>query len=441
VATIFACGAECGIVTGGSLGGVKHWDTPTGSPAVSTSIFRGNGLRSYQFSSSGARSSLLKTLTGSPVEGVARCYVRFGQLPNIDVGIVGFLNGSVQMCVGFKASNSSLVAKAGTVEAGGFPVVVGTWYRVDLKVDGIDGTNHTVDWSVDGAAQTQAVRVTTASTLASFTIGCGLATAAVTGTVYVDDCLVSVTAADYPLGAGTCVAVIPTGDGTHNYDAATDFKVNNTTNIAVGATNTFGHVDDLPNNVTDFISTVGASGEYLEWTFSDLPGDVDAINGVECVSAHHSAGTGANKQTVRVVDGGSTDDALADGDMSNTTITYNTKHYATAPSTGVWTVAKVNALKVRWGPGFGVVDVSAVPYIDGIRFEVDYEPVSATPWELTQGLGCFTVDALITFNVVPPDVDPPDLGGAPQSAFVRQMGLTARLAWSHLFGRGETGDS
>jgi hypothetical protein len=77
------------------------------------------------------------------------------------------------------------------------------------------------------------------------------------------------------------------------------------------------------------------------------------------------------------VDGGTVVDVFTDVDLSQTTIVINGKQYATAPSSGVaWTIAQVNAIKVRWGSSWTAVDIAPVPFIDGLLCEVDYAPSS-----------------------------------------------------------------
>lgn len=429
---IFACGGECRLTATGSASGtaVKHWDSGTGTFGTSTSIFRGNGLASLQFTSSGVRSSLDKTVA-SLTTGVARFYIRFGTLPNIDTTLMGFMNGSNAMGIKFKSATGTIVGLAGAVEAGSVAVVVNTWYRIDLKVAGLAGTTHTTDWSVDGVAQTQAARTTTAGVLDTFRIGTATATTAVTATVYYDDVLLSATSGDYPLGAGSCVGLFPSADGTHSFNAATDFKVNNTTNIAVGATTTWNSINHGVNVTTPFLAAAGAAtGEYLEWTFPSLPGTVLTVNGLEVVTAHYAAGTLANTQTVRLVDGGTTNDVTADQDFSVTgNVVINSKHYATAPSSGVaWTITKVNALKMRWASSFVAADISPVPFINAVVLEVDFSTsASQAPITFQTALACYGVDAKILFNITPLA----RFSGG--SGFVHQMGAGGGSSAAHRF--------
>jgi len=246
----------------------------------------------------------------------------------------------------------------------------------------------------------------------------------------------SATNGDYPLGAGVTVRTTVTADGTHSFNAAGDFKYNNTTNIATNATDTFTYVDDLLTGITDYIAAVAASaGEYVEWTMGSLPFTATTINGVEVVSAHHSSGTAANKQSLRMMDGATASDVLVDADFSNTGIGYNSTHYAVAPSTsGAWTQALVQALKFRWSPSFTAVLETPVPFIDGLMLEVDCVATS-TPivsMSLQTALMCFTINALITINV-----GGASFGANPASAFVSRVRADRDLVQRHTAGNPE----
>jgi hypothetical protein len=90
-------------------------------------------------------------------------------------------------------------------------VSAGTWYLVELRL--VAGTNpRTADWQIDGAAQTAVSAAATASTVSTLRLGSTVAADAFTANY--DDVLVSATTGDYPLGAGTVVALRPDAMGT-----------------------------------------------------------------------------------------------------------------------------------------------------------------------------------------------------------------------------------
>jgi len=386
---IFCCGAECGITTAGATGSpaAPHWNAAAGTIAIDTTVPR-NGARCYKFSPAANTSYLSKAISGSPNTGAARFAIRFGSLPASNAIIAAFTTSGSWCLFGFRASDSTIgittVSNFSNFKAG--PVVsTGVWYVVDMKVD-ISANPWKVDCKVDGVATTQCTSSTAANTFVNFRIG-GNADTSTTPTydLYVDDIILSATGADYPFGRGKVLGLSPNADGTHSFNAAGDFKYNDSTNVPTNATDVYSYLDDALNNITDFIAAAGvAASEYFEVAFADTAETADA-RAVEVVSAQHAAGTSANKSSLRLVDGGSTSDVYADGDFSNTTITYHTKQYATPPSGGTWTPAKINALKARWGSSFGTVDISPVPYLDGLMLEVEYEQPLAQTKTVTAG--------------------------------------------------------
>jgi hypothetical protein len=414
---IFICGAECGLTDAhqpAAPGTRRHWSAKIGSVTLETTIVRpGGSTRSHRFTGSGAasRHDLQFDFPTPPTVAVARAYVYFGSFPTAAVGLVGFVStGAIEYSVGYNPLTQQLEGKAGAIEAGGFDVELGVWYRIDVRAE-VSGTTHTVDWQVainDGTpvVGTQASRAGSADTLASFRYGLGITSSPVTfGEVYVDDAELSVTTGDYPLGAAVVAGRSPGSDDTHNFNLAGDFKAQNTTNIGIGATDSWSKLTTSLGGISNFISTVGASGEYLGWKLVPAPA-MGAVHGVEAVSAHHASGTAANAQTMRMIDAGNTVDIFTDADFStSTTLTIHAKAYATKPSGGAWTKAALDALVLRWSPGFGVVDVSPVPFIDGVVFEIAFTPVAANPWVMEQALACSIVEQM-SFGPIPPGSNP-----------------------------------
>jgi hypothetical protein len=378
--TIFACGAECGVNGVGSApgtGGVSHWEVFTGTVTVHTGTFRSPGVRAYKVTSAaGAQNYIGKTLA-SVNKAVARFYVYFSALPSANCQIAAF-NSSVgnYPSVTFKSSDSKIYASvAATLGATGVSVTTGVWYRIDISADTSTGTR-TSNVQVDGTACGQASTTETASVMVTARFG-GNSSSDTTAnhTHFIDDIVISLTAADYPLGAGVVVGLYPSADGTHNYNATGDFNYENTTNVATGATDTWSHINSvLDTTIGNFLGVPAAANtEYLEWQFQDTPSDVSTILGVEVVMASHSATTVANKQTLRLNDNGTLNDVCTDLDQSQTTITYHTKHYATAPSTSAaWSKTLVDGLRARWNSSYGTVDESPVPFIDGLCLEAAY---------------------------------------------------------------------
>lgn len=379
--TVFNCGAECGIVGAGAGGGTAtpHWDAVGGTaPTVSTAIAR-NGGSAYRFNTTGAQSYLRKDTVAAPTASVMRGYFYLASLPNIDTSLMSQITaagGSARLL--YRAATQDVIACVSTTTTGATAVAVttGVWYRVDMKCDTAD--SRTCTTSIDGGSnQTATKTAQTASTASSVRIGAGCNSELVTADVYWDDFVYSATTGDYPLGAGQCIGIFPTADGTHSYNAAADFQFDGTTNIGLGATTTWDSINHQMGSISTFLAASGpAAGEYLEWQMDDM-GGVTSISGVEVVSAHHAATTSADLQTLRIVDGGTVADVFTDIDFSQTTLVYSSKHYAVAPSTSTaWTKTLVDGLKFRWGSSWTTADISPVPYIDGLILEVDYVPTT-----------------------------------------------------------------
>ncbi len=369
----------------GAAGGDPHWDVATAaSPTIETTIVTVAGRRAYRWNTVGAAANVRLHRTMASNSATCRFAFRFETLPDVDITFGGWsvVTGSPPM-LRYRTATQDVVCSIGaTVGGSPFAISAGVWYVAELRGE-VNTNPRTLDAQIRVGAGTptalgQASSGVAGTTINTFRVGLGTGAEAspAQADLLVDDIAHSSIVGDYPLGHGYVAGLRPAADGTHNASANTDFQVNDTTNIATNATDTWQQIDDLLDNITDFLAVNGgAIGEYLEWTCSAMPPAV-SVNGAEVVSAHHSAGSAANKQTLRLVDGGSTNDVFVDADFSQTSLCLNTKQYTTAPSGGAWTQAKLNAIKFRWGAGFSpsTADISPVPYIDALCVEVDYTP-------------------------------------------------------------------
>src|ERR1041384_814535 len=99
---VFCCGFECGL--NGSAG--QHWGSFSGSISFSTSQVR-TGVRSLRVNNS-SNTSTVRAVPAANAILVARAYVYFTSLPNVDVPI---LQGTdVREGAVFKASDSKIYA-------------------------------------------------------------------------------------------------------------------------------------------------------------------------------------------------------------------------------------------------------------------------------------------------------------------------------------------
>ncbi len=391
VTPIFVCGAECGVDAAGNTspaGSVRKF-TLVGATA---SIQTGGGLtagphslRSFKLNPAAGVDDIVQcnffSTIGAPATCVGRVMVRFAVLPNAIHTIVSSSSGGCG--IRYNPTGTQLEAFAGATTltiAGAFVPVVDTWYRIDFKF--VLNTTSTTDWQVNGVAQTQASHAGSSLALTSLNIGhntvntANTGSAATTATYYADDVCISGTGGDYPIGPGRVAGLFPTADGTHSYDAATDFLYDNSSNVNATSSLETGTWANLQNplsvsTITHFMATASATGlEYLEWALADMSETPISINAVAIVSTHHSATAAANTQSLRIEDGATEEAVLALVAYNTTTITSEHRVDAVAPSSSAaWTLAKVNALKVRWGYSN---DVAPVPFIDGVCAEVDY---------------------------------------------------------------------
>lgn len=369
---VFVCGAECGLVgTGTASGGVEHWATIAGTPAISTTTITPAGSeRSFRFNPSASTSSLQHTfasLIASPATEVARFYVRFASLPTADTRIFFASVGGVV----FESSDSTLRACGATAAnqaASGAVVTTGVWYRVDVKI--VRDSTVTVDIRVNGSAQAQYSVAGAASTLGGFTVGIIDSCSA---DMFVDDICVSGTSGDYPLGPGTVIGLYPNADGTHATNNSGDFGKGSGAGTGVNQSDT-DTWQSLENPLdltvgTNFLGDIGALTdltEYLELQFENLPSWVDTVNAVTLVATTHSASTTANNLTLRIYDG-STQTTVINADHSETGIVSTVVTRTTNASGSAWTPSLVNAERVRFTSSDNNPDV----YLDGICLEVD----------------------------------------------------------------------
>jgi hypothetical protein len=382
----FVCGAECGIVGIGTtpVPSTRHWDSANGdAPTIVAGRTGGSAL---QWALSGTSGRLGRTVTGT--ERTFRGYLYFDTLPTgiSNLPLVMFISTGGSCSLLYRQADSTIIAAVGTTTTGATAVSVttGVWYRIDMTGNSASGTR-TCSLTVDGVDKGTASASVATAPFTMLRVGGSCNGDLVTGTVLWDDMIASTLNAEYPLGEGQIVGLLPNVDGTHSFSASTDFEYNDTTGIATNATDVHTYLDHQMTTISDFIAITGAaSGEYVEIGFEPLPAAA-SVNALAVVSAHHAAGTTANKTTLRVVDGAVTNDACTDSDFSATTLHYNEKVYPSGIASGVgapWTSSAIDALLVRITSSFGTADIDSVPYVDAVMLEVDYIPdggITATP--------------------------------------------------------------
>ncbi len=208
------------------------------------------------------------------------------------------------------SGNLRATAGFGTAQVG--PVVTdGLPHRLDAHIN-TNGATWTVDWYVDGVAQTQATVAGTAGTGIA-RIVFGSSTNAHNATWTWDDCILSVTPADFPMsqfiGAGQALWVqrlTPNLEGSDHPDIGVPSNAVTLTGAAQG----YQVLDELATGSAaagtyvsyTSITTGGAAQNYFEVQLTDkdpLTTEVWAVSGAAACS---SAAAGTNNLTVRVMD-------------------------------------------------------------------------------------------------------------------------------------------
>jgi hypothetical protein len=264
-------------------------------------------------------------------------------------------------------TDGTLTCRSGaTGPNSGINVCDGAWHLVELKLN-TNPNPRTVDWRINGVAQTQATQSVVSATMTL--LQWGSVTAADTATVTWDDMLVSNTAADFDSKNWTSnyavLASYPNAEGT---------DVLGTTNAIVnevgGNTSLYTKVDDLATgaaNTSDYITyssitTGDAASNYAEVAMGNAGGAT--IWGVDAVGITFAGSAAANVMICRAVDAAGTGIGdFSTGSTGATTLIY--KHlFLTTPANG-WT-ADFDGCKVRIGFS---TDTNPLPRCSAIVFQ------------------------------------------------------------------------
>jgi hypothetical protein len=352
VTPVWMTGVEHGSMTyGGSLW--ENIQTAGGSLDIDSTIAHG-GTRSLRVTdTSGSATTNMKVgyITGLGVL-VMRFEVRWETLPTADVVQFmeiqsdGGVNGNVWL--GFDADADKLTAKFGsgtsTMRLSSQTISAGSWYRVDLRVVW-NANPHTLDWQVDGVNQTQAT-VARAPEAGGTSIVVGSNTSADVLTTHFDDMIFTSDSADYPIGDGTILALVPNATGT---------VLNNPGRISTnaGATVTTGDtswqtVDEMPvGSTADYIrQTAVESDASVAYEFDNIA-TTGCINGVRGTVGVASSSTSTNSAKVAFWHGAS-EDVVYNGAVNHGT---SIQYYSVpiTPASGIWDKDKLNAVTARLG--------------------------------------------------------------------------------------------
>jgi hypothetical protein len=225
------------------------------------------------------------------------------------------------------------------------------WHRVDVHAV-TSGTTYTLDWTVDGTAQTQSSRASlTAADMTGLYFGSEQATH--TLTVWFQDQVLSATAGDYPIGAHVVLPHYPVSEGTDSLGST-----NPIVDESGAQANLYQHVDDwnggLPDTATYVTFTNTALGDaathYAEFVFG-TPANYVAIWDVVGYVAGFAAGTNADQAStsVKLSDGTNVDFIGQNIDYSGSTTVLGYFKQLLARPSGGWTVSNLTGIKARWG--------------------------------------------------------------------------------------------
>jgi hypothetical protein len=384
----FLTGFEHGVIasTGGGL-----FRSVTNSPTADSTVKRSGSysMRCYKTAAAACYVSF-PTPPSSQTYIVGRFYIRLDTDPSSWSGILRWdTAGATAFYIGLSTAGVLQVQVHGSGSAVNGPTLThGQWYRVDFRLY-CGGETYTIDWQVDGTAQTQATRTgMTASTFSTTTHRLG-SSSSCTIDVYFDDVILSNVSGDYPIGAGSVVGLSPSGAGTSvnpsNFEDNGGIDVNDSSNPASA------ELDDVPLSETgDYITQNGGSAsDYVEVVFADTT--KGTINGARAIVAYQSAAASpGNSAASKIYDEDGTEQTIYSGDMSESSMYYKAV-MLTAPAGG-WDQAAVNALKGRVGYAS---DYDALPRWHALMIEVDgvdSTAVTLTVQEGSQGQAADGVD-------------------------------------------------
>lgn len=354
---IVACGCECGIT------GI-HWTTAAGL-TFDTALKR-TGTTSMNVSRAG--STMSYTALHTPAGNVSHYsfYLYFTSLPTADSYI--FRGGTTTAAIGlsFKQSTSKLHCAgggtAGVVGATGVTITTGQWYRIDLKIDQTPSAK-TADGFVDGSPMSQGTNSSaSAGTAPQFSSN----SVAITANFNIDDYIGCDGSTNYPVGAHTVEAFVPTADGTHAISLANEFERTATgTDITNGSTDAYQLVDELPiGGTADYINmnTTAPSTDYVEIIFGPAPGvssPLVAPSGMEVIATWSGAAATNSNRKLTLVDNATLDDVVNVTSAQGTTAINTRKVYMAPPSGGSWVLSggngNFNNLRMRFSSTSPVV--------------------------------------------------------------------------------------
>jgi hypothetical protein len=286
------------------------------------------------------------------------------------------------------------------------------WYTVDLRVDATASPAR-IDWMLDGRAQVASLDVLEDPVdMGVSEFGLMWNDLATTTTVRFDDYAVSSTLADYPLGAGRAVPLLPSSNGVNttpaNFGRSTDHGLGFTPFVA-GDDNAdpgvSGHLDDWPidqSGTADLVRQTGTAGQLqvqVQDTAETAPPNAVRITGA--FEEPNWWSTQLVEVRARNGTGGATIGAIASFNPESA----GEQHYGAGtlvsrPAGGAWTVADLNNLVLEVDSTNVGTAANERPWTNALLVEADTPtqaaPISISPPEVAVPFSTVKVGDVLT---------------------------------------------
>ena len=319
--------------------------------------------------------------------GVARLYLFIASAPILNETVLSFTAAGVSCGIAYDTLSAQwypAVDDGATLTLGsaGVTLATSTWHLIDLYVN-VAANPWTVDVQTNGAALTQHTAARAATTIVEFIVGNQEGRLA-TYDLYYDDLIISLTSADYPIGAGKVTPHAPNRDGTHTFTSTNAKRsiAGTTGAITVTSTNVWQVLDDLVSatnlGASDWaVQETSAAAQYLEVGFASTTDTTNGPRAVELVTANHHLTTAAANNKLKLLDNGTTQLFYNRATSGNANIVlYNTTQYASMVGGGAWTKARFDAVQIRWGYS---TDANPDVFLDAALIEAEFAIVAAGP--------------------------------------------------------------
>lgn len=363
---------HAGIGTGGTQ--TKYFDTINGTPGTQLSVVQdsdfasgwcleitGNAATAFAGFFNASNNGVL----GSSGTLVGSFRFKFPTMPSNDFDILRIIGtgGGNDAFLKYLTSTTGLQGILGASTQLGPMISGGAIKRADFKAV-LNSGSQTLDWQIDGAAQTQVTLSATTQNL--FKAGFGNDAGTQNGTIRVGDIVLSLTAADYPLGAHKVVLlkVDPSGTITFGGSASsTDWRTfagATPTLTAWNATTARAAIDEVPPNLGSsqdglcLVTDVPTNTWYVEIPMTTYTiGSGETVSGARSVVCGWQATTSGANCGLRSWNG-TTERTLVNTSTSFTTLGNNSTT-AVGWLCKMLTVADIDtqteldALALRWG--------------------------------------------------------------------------------------------